>query len=167
MERRLASCTVSLEQWYTPEATHPLETGTASDAEHPGKPPSEGSVEAPPAKTSRPEGMPEAMEGPGTYQPAPVEDDQLIGGHDGQEMGLEIDVDISEEYEDLNTDTNQWDVKTDSPHPHSPRAADALDYCVLGEEPPPDAQFDVLFWTAESTERISRSRDGLAFAGLM
>jgi len=25
----------------------------------------------------------------------------------------------------------------------------------------------IMFWTAESTERISRSRDGLAFAGLM
>jgi len=29
----------------------------------------------------------------------------------------------------------------------------------------PEADF--MFWTAESTERISRSRDGLAFAGLM
>ena len=63
---------------YTPEATHELETGTASDAGRPSDPPAgEEGIEAPPAKTRRPEGMPEAEEGPGTYQPAPVEDDQL------------------------------------------------------------------------------------------
>ena len=145
MERRLASCTVNLEQWYTPEATHELETGTASDAGRPGDPPVGGErTEAPQGRTRRPEGMPEAQEGPGTYQPAPVEDDQLVGGQDGQELGMEIDVNLGDEYEDLNADTNQWDVKTDSPHPHSPTAADALDYCVLGQEPPPGAPFDVL-----------------------
>jgi len=88
--------------------------------------------------------MPEAMEGPGAYQPAPVEDDQLLGGHDDQGLGVEVDVDLEVEYEDLNVDSNTWDVRTDSPMPHSPIAADALDYCVLGEEPPPEAQFDVL-----------------------
>ena len=110
-ERRLASCTVDLEKWYTPEATHVLETGTASDAGRPGDPPSEeGATGAPPAKTRRPEGMPEAMEGPGTYLPAPVDDDQLLGGHDDQGLGVEVDVDLEVEYEDLNMDSNTWDV---------------------------------------------------------
>jgi len=144
-ERRLASCMVDLEKWYTPEATHVLETGTASDTGRPSDPPSEeGATGAPPAKARRPEGMPEATEGPGTYQPVPVEDDQLLGGHDDLGLAVEVDVDLEVECEDLNADMVTWNVQTDSPEPHSPNAADALDCCILGIEPPPEASFDVL-----------------------
>jgi len=88
--------------------------------------------------------MQKATKGPGTYQPAPVEDDQLLGGHDDIRMAVEVDVDLEVECEDLNADMVTWNVQTDSPEPHSPNAADALDYCILGAEPPPEASFDVL-----------------------
>ena len=138
----------NFEEWYTPEATHVLESGTATDAEsieQPKRSSSEGE-QPPPAKAQRPEGMPEAADGVGTYRPAPVEDDKLIAGDDGIGTGPapEIEVDLELEYEDLNVDSNTWDVRTDSPEPHSPRQADALDCCVLGLEPTPDASFDVL-----------------------
>jgi len=88
--------------------------------------------------------MPEATKGVATYKPAPVEDDQLLGAHDDIGLGTEVDVDLEIEYEDLNVDSNTWDVRTDSPEPHSPKDADALDCCILGIEPPADASFDVL-----------------------
>ena len=96
--------------------------------------------------------MQKATKGPGTYQPAPVEDDQLLGGHDDIRMAVEVDVDLEVECEDLNADMVTWNVQTDSPEPHSPNAADALDYCVLGTEPPPEVSFDVL-WEVPSTQQ--------------
>ena len=146
-ERRVTSCTVDLDavryapppsrasrrtlaaappenfgEWYTPEATHVLESGTAADAEsteQPTRSSSEGE-RPPPAKAQRPEGMPEATDGVGTYRPAPVEDDKLIAADDGMGTGPapEIEVDLELEYEDLNVDSNTWDVRTDSPEPH-------------------------------------------------
>ena len=59
-----------------------LESGAAIDAElleRPKHSSSEGE-RPPPAKARRPEGMPEAEDGAGTYQPAPVVDDKLVGG---------------------------------------------------------------------------------------
>ena len=96
---------------YTPEATHVLEAGTASDTGHPGNPPlEEGAIGAPPAKTRRPEGMPEAAEGVGTYMPAPVEDDQLVGGHDEAGLATEVDVNLEVECDDLKLDLVSMDV---------------------------------------------------------
>jgi len=38
---------------------------------------------------------------------------------------------------------------------------------LTGSRKSDEGQYDLLFWTAESTERTSRFRDGLAFAGLV
>ena len=67
-----------------------------------------------------------------------------MGAHDNVGLATEVDVDLEVECEDLNVDLNTWDVQTDSPEPHSPKDADALDCCVLGIDPPADASFDVL-----------------------
>ena len=76
------------------------------------------------------------------YMPAPIDNHQLVGGND--ETGMATEVDLEVECDDLNVDLVMIDVRMDSPEPHSLRAADALDCCILGVDPPADASFDVL-----------------------
>jgi len=52
---------------------------------------------APPTKSSRPEGMPEAGLSLAPYLPPPVEDDEIVGGCDGLRMAPEIIVSLEEE----------------------------------------------------------------------
>ena len=107
---RASPCTLAavppenLGEWYTPEVTHVLELGAAMGAElleRPKHSSSEGE-RPPPAKAQRPEGMPEAEDRAGTYRPAPVVDDKLVGGDDEAGMATEVEVDLELEYEDLN-----------------------------------------------------------------
>ena len=112
-ERRVTSCTVDLgAAWYAPKPSRA--SGTASGAVC-SKHSSSEEERAPPSKVRRPERKPEAREGVGTYQPAPVEDDQLVGVHNNIGLTTEVDVDLEIECEDLNVDLNTWDVRTDSP----------------------------------------------------
>ena len=59
---------------------------------------------APPAKSMRPAGFPEAGDSVASYRPPPVEDDEIVGGVDTQGMVPEVEVDLEEEVEDLNAD---------------------------------------------------------------
>jgi len=82
---------------------------------------------APPAKAQHPERMPKASTTLAPYRLPPVEDDEVMGGADKIGLAPEIEVDLEAECEDLNTDLITMDRQLDSPHPHSPRAAYALD----------------------------------------
>jgi len=97
-----------------------------------------------PAKTSRPEGMPEAEPPLAPYQPPPVEDDDIIGGDNDVGMAPEIVVNLEEEVEDLNTDLLVMDRQSDSPHLPSPRVVAALDLYTLNNVPLVELPFDVL-----------------------
>ena len=90
--------------WYTP-ATTVTGTGIAMDtgcAEPPffGREPGL----APPTKTSRPAGMPEAEHSLAPYLPPPVEDDDIVGGSDDFGMAPEIVVNLEQKVEDLHMD---------------------------------------------------------------
>jgi len=76
---------------------------------------------APPAKSRRPEGFPDAGTSTAAYRPPPVEDDVIVGGDDDQGLAPEIEVNIEEEVEDLNADLVTTDRQSDSPHALSPR----------------------------------------------
>ena len=81
----------------------------------------------PPLKTRRPEGFPEASAGLSDSQPPPVSEDTQGVGWDESGMDPEIEVDITEECEDLNVQLVTMDRSSDSPHPPSPHQAAALD----------------------------------------
>ena len=76
---------------------------------------------APAAKSMRPAGFPEAGQAVASYQPPPVEDDEILGGTDAQGLAPEVEVDLEEELEDLNADLLTTDRQSDSPHALSPR----------------------------------------------
>jgi len=99
---------------------------------------------APPAKVQCPEGMLETGSTLAPYRPPLVEDDEVMGGTDEIGMAPEIKVDLETECEDLNADLITMDRQSDSPHPHSPRAADALDQYTRNNRPPVDIPFNVL-----------------------
>jgi len=81
---------------------------------------------APPVKSRRLEGFPEAGESTASYIPPPVEDDSVVGGVDDQGLAPEIEVNIEEEVEDFNADLVTIDRRSDSPGPASPTLAAAL-----------------------------------------
>jgi len=85
---------------------------------------------APPAKSMRPEGFPEASQSVAPYLPPPVEDDAILGGTDDQGMAPEIEVNIEQEVKDLNADLITMDSESDSPGPVSPTMEAALDRCT-------------------------------------
>jgi len=85
---------------------------------------------APPRKSRRPAGFPEASSGPATGLPAPVEEDKIQGGWDEEGMAPEFVVTIPEALEDLNLQPTTMDSDSDSPHPASPRQAASLDSAV-------------------------------------
>jgi len=99
---------------------------------------------APPAKGSRPEGMPEAGLSLAPYLPPPVEDDDIVGGGDDLGMAPEVVVNLKEEVEDLNTDLISMDRQLDSPHPLSPSTVAALDRDLSTNNVSAEAPFDVL-----------------------
>jgi len=100
---------------------------------------------APPKKSRRPAGFPEASSGPATGFPAPVEEDNIQGGWDEEGMAPEFVVTIPEALEDLNWQPTTMDRDLDSPHPASPRQAASLDSAVEvimveGQEEDPDTE---------------------------
>ena len=99
---------------------------------------------APPAKSRRPEGFPEAGQGKASYQPPPMADDNIAGGTDLEGMAPEIVVDLTEEVEDLNADLLTTDRLSDSPQGMSPSAQAAMDSFVPDSQPPEDAEAEVL-----------------------
>jgi len=82
---------------------------------------------APPAKSRRPEGFPDAGTSTAAYMPPPVEDHVIVGGDDDQGLAPEIEVNIEEEVEDLNADLVTTDRQSDSPHALSPRQKTELE----------------------------------------
>jgi len=91
---------------------------------------------APPAKSMRPDGFPEAGHSVAPYLPPPVEDDDVIGGTDDQGMAPEIEVDIEQEVEDLNAD-----LVTMVP---SPTMEAALERCAADDTFEVGTELDVL-----------------------
>ena len=83
-----------------------------------------------PSKTQRPEGFPEAGTGVSDSQPPPVSEDAQGVGWDDSGMDPEVEVDITEECEDLNTQIITMDRSSDSLHPSLPRQAAALDEAI-------------------------------------
>jgi len=143
--RRVTSCTVDLRTvWYTPTSAA-METGTAMDTGR-SETPFFGmeSGLAPPTKTLRPEGIPEAEPPLAPYLPPPVEDDDIRGGGDDIGMAPEIVVNLEEKVEDPNMDLLTMDCQSDSPHPPSPRVVAALEEYTSNNVPPVEVPFDIL-----------------------
>jgi len=99
---------------------------------------------APPAKSMRPAGFPEAGQSVAPYLPPPVEDDNIVGGMDNQGMAPEIEVDIEQEVEDLNADLITMDRQSVSPGPSSPTLEAALEWCTTDPTFEVGTELDVL-----------------------
>ena len=129
------------------ETRAPSRTGTertATDAEIVISSSEDQQELAPPAKSRRPEGFPEAGQGKASYQPPPTADDDIEGGMNVEGMAPEIVVDLTKEVEDLNADLLTTDRQSDSSQAMSPSAQAAMDSFVPDSHPPEDADAEVL-----------------------